>query len=616
MVYCLNPHCPQPENAPEHRFCVTCGSLLTLGDRYQACQPLGETPGRHTLLAVDEQQRRCVLKQIRLPHPDALQQVVTAFRNLGHHPQIPALLAAFATEPRIVNFRPTLVQEWFSGTPLTEQLWDAASIRELLLEALPLLAWVHDQGVLHRDLNPQNLRWDACGKLILVDFSLAKVTHKAHLAQTGTVVGSAAYTAPEQLRGQTSPASDLYSLGVMAIHLLTGMHPFDLLGAMGGLSSWVDYLAVPIDATLTAVLNGLSAEVPRDRFPDAATAYARLTGGQDVPGLTAVETLVQVDDPTLSLATWHCLETVAAHRGPINAIAAHPQTSVVATAGADRLIRLWQDGDTQPSATLHGHRGPVTALAFDPTSQTWVSSSWDYTLRRWQAGEQVQRYEGHTGWVNTLALLPERSLLVSAGADRTVRLWDTATGKAQCQLSGPGSAVQCFAVYVSPPDSTQAQSAFLAGGSEDHQIYLWPLPPALTQGMQLSDRAAQRSLQGHTDGVQALCFSPSGQLLWSGDRTGQLRLWQWPTGRCLQTILAHTAAINALALTPMGDLLISASSDQTVKLWQPATGHQITTLAGHTAAVLDVTYLPQLAQIVSVAQDGQMKRWAFGPPEG
>ncbi|NEO88478.1 MAG: protein kinase, partial [Spirulina sp. SIO3F2] len=535
----------------------------------------------------------CVLKQIALRTPEEFTQVVEVFQVLGQHPQIPQLIRAIATEPRIANFRPTLVQQWFDGTPLTLSFWDVARLKRLLREVLPLLHWVHAQGILHRDLNPQNLLQDANGDLILVDFSLAKVTQKASRAQVGTMVGSAAYTAPEQLRGQASPASDLYSLGLICIHLLTGVHPFDLFDSLDGLSSWVDYLTPPVDSGLIDILNRLTAETPRDRFADAAAAYRALTGESTIPDAALEATFIQGVETEL-VNGWHCTQTLTAHHGPIQAIACHSQLPLLATGGADRQIYLWQANQQQPIAKLEGHRSIVTAIAFAPHTEMLISGSWDYTLRCWQDEQEIHRYDAHTGWVTSLVCSPDGQTVASGSTDRSVRLWDVASGTVQQILTGPQEGIYSLTMHP--------EGNLLAAGTADATIYLWSIP----------GDTPPRSLIGHQDAVHTLCFSPSGQLLFSGDKAGKIRTWRLDTGQCCQLLNAHQGTVNGLALLPEGNLLVSVSSDQTVKLWHPASGRLVATLKDHTAPVLAVTYHPVLQQIVTAAHDRTLKFWVLG----
>ncbi|HAO12824.1 MAG TPA: protein kinase, partial [Planktothrix sp. UBA8407] len=106
-------------------------------------------------------------------------------------------------------------------------------------------------------------------KLFLVDFGAAKAATITALAVTGTVIGSAQYTAPEQAMGKPTFASDLYSLGVTCIHLLTNIEPFDLFDVSESDWVWRDYLKVKVNNTLGQVLDKLLQQGTKKRFQTA-----------------------------------------------------------------------------------------------------------------------------------------------------------------------------------------------------------------------------------------------------------------------------------------------------------------------------------------------------------
>jgi len=107
-----------------------------------------------------------------------------------------------------------------------------------LSEILPILEFIHSKQVIHRDIKPENIiRRKSDNKLILVDFGAAKFVSPLNRSMTGTIIGSAEYIAPEQGNGKAVNASDLYSLGVTCLYLLTGISPFDLFD--GGEHQWV-----------------------------------------------------------------------------------------------------------------------------------------------------------------------------------------------------------------------------------------------------------------------------------------------------------------------------------------------------------------------------------------
>ena len=255
MSYCVTPGCLTPQNPNSSKFCLSCGSKLWLKERYRAIQPIGRGGFGRAFLAVDEDipsKPRCVIKQLYIHNPtsgvfkkatDLFHQEAVRLDELGNHAQIPTLLAHFEQNQRLY-----LVQELIVGLTLTQELQQKGThtetqIWELLKDLLPILQYIHSQKVIHRDIKPSNImRRHDDGKLVLIDFGVAKLLSDSALLQTGTIIGSPEYMPPEQLKGKAFPASDLYSLGVTCIYLLTNVPPFDLYDSINDCWVWRDFL--------------------------------------------------------------------------------------------------------------------------------------------------------------------------------------------------------------------------------------------------------------------------------------------------------------------------------------------------------------------------------------
>jgi Ca-activated chloride channel family protein len=279
QCYCLNPACKHPENQSDALVCQSCGSTLLLQERYRAIKPIGQGGFGRTFLCVDEStpsQRRCVIKQF-FPQQQGthnLQKATELFRQeaqrlevLGKHPQISELLAYFEQDDHQY-----LVQEFIDGENLAQELarngpFNESQIRQLLESVLPVLQFVHSHQMIHRDIKPENIiRSRKNGQLVLVDFGAAKYTTETMLGRTGTVIGSAAYTAPEQVKGKAIFASDLYSLGVTCIHLLTQIPPFDLSDTSEDTWVWRHYLRKPISHELGRILDKMLESATKRRY--------------------------------------------------------------------------------------------------------------------------------------------------------------------------------------------------------------------------------------------------------------------------------------------------------------------------------------------------------------
>jgi len=279
MRQCLNPEClySNPDNA---QFCQKCSHKLLLRERYVPQSILGQGGFGRTFLAIDEDKPSkpyCVIKQF-LPQSqgtDSIEKASQLFaqeaqrlEELGKHPQIPELIAYFTTDNRQY-----LVQEFVKGETLQGELdrngvFSEPQIRELLIELLQILEFVHSQQVIHRDIKPENIiRRSSDNKLFLVDFGAAKVVQLKQRTATGTIIGSAEYCAPEQSMGKPLFISDLYSLGVTCLHLLTQISPFDLYSPMEGEWVWRDYLNGNIVSDeLGKIVKKLASPIPKHRY--------------------------------------------------------------------------------------------------------------------------------------------------------------------------------------------------------------------------------------------------------------------------------------------------------------------------------------------------------------
>jgi formylglycine-generating enzyme required for sulfatase activity len=301
---CPQPTCPNPLNAEDANFCMGCGSELILGDRYRCLRLIGQGGFGRTFLAQDEYKPtkpRCVIKQlypleslrgvgadksIQIQSIELFRQESIRLEQLGGHPQIPSLHKHFSQQEYEY-----IAQEYIDGDNLAQELaatgknFNEAEIRTLLADILPVLTFIHRAEVIHRDIKPENIiRRRGDGVLCLVDFGAAKYATVTALAKTGTTIGSAEYVAPEQARGKAIFASDIYSLGITCLYLLTHVSPFDLFDSVNGTWVWRQYLHQnPISEELGQILDRMIQNLLKDRYQTAAEIYTALTKPSSIP---------------------------------------------------------------------------------------------------------------------------------------------------------------------------------------------------------------------------------------------------------------------------------------------------------------------------------------------
>ena len=286
MICCINPDCEKPENPDGHTYCIDCGVKLVpiLRNRYRMIGFLGKGGFGRTYLAedIDKLNQRCVVKQLAPNFQgtwesskarELFQQEARQLQQLGQHPQIPSLDAYFEEGNYLY-----LVQQFVDGDNLltllqNQGIWQESQVKQLLLELLPVLKFVHEQKIVHRDIKPENImcrRSD--GVLVLIDFGVSKQLSGTVISRQGTQIGSHGYAPLEQMQGgEAYAASDLFSLGATAFHLLTGVHPYGLWTEHGysWTANWQQHLKSPIDKGLELILSKLLAKDIQQRYQSA-----------------------------------------------------------------------------------------------------------------------------------------------------------------------------------------------------------------------------------------------------------------------------------------------------------------------------------------------------------
>ncbi|MDM3846897.1 MAG: bifunctional serine/threonine-protein kinase/formylglycine-generating enzyme family protein [Aphanizomenon gracile PMC638.10] len=287
MICCLNPDCSQPVNPDDHKFCQSCRTPLIalLINRFRVLRVLSNEGGfGRTYLAEDSQKLNepCVIKQLAPKQSGtyALKKATELFieeakrlQGLGEHPQIPTLFAYFEDNGFLY-----LVQQFIKGDNLLDELeqkgkYNENQIKELLLDLLPPLKFIHERDIIHRDIKPENImRRASDGKLILIDFGASKqLTITVH-TQIGTQIGSYGYSPLEQIQlGEAYPASDLFALGATCFHLLTGVNPFNLwtINGFSWVNNWRENSPVSVSQDLGKVLDKLLKIEIQERYQSA-----------------------------------------------------------------------------------------------------------------------------------------------------------------------------------------------------------------------------------------------------------------------------------------------------------------------------------------------------------
>ncbi|MDY7021648.1 MAG: serine/threonine-protein kinase [Cyanobacteriota bacterium] len=678
MSYCINPNCKHPHNPAHHSYCQSCGFGLKLKDRYRIIKVLGQSVTSRTFLAVDDDQpskSRCVIKQFldraqsdsssALDNAANLRLVpvshlpATELERLGKNLAIPELWASFQE-----NGYHYYVHEYIPGDNLATELDHNGIFREeqvwqLLNDVLPTLEEIHDNNIVHADIKPENLirRSSSNGddldddepEIMLVDVGSAVHPEDA-LILDDQHQGSAEYSAPEQLHSQPKPSSDLYSVGVTCLHLMTQVSPFDLYDVKSNTWVWRDYVKYPISRRLGKVLDKMVQRHPSKRYQSVPEVMQDLKA-RSALGLNTLSTqqklmltawggavvaiaslilssipsnvsrlssqqrdhLNRIPDVHLTppeikrlppkLHKTPAVRTLMRSYSPVWAIAVSPNGQIVASGNTDGTIKVMDIKTGDELYTLSGHSSPVGALAISPNGRLLVSGSGDHTLKVWDlwSGKLVSMLYGHKAWVYGVAFSPDGQTIASVSRDQTLRLWNVETAEEIGQLQGYAEDVQ--SITFSPDGQT------LVSGGSDGTIEVW----------NWRTRHLLRSLKGHPQAIWSVAITPDGRTLATGSWDRSIKLWdlnrlqsEYFNSLPERTLIGHGDKVQSLSFSVDGQTLASGDFAGTIKLWQIHTGGLMGTLKGHKSWV-DVEFSPTDNNLVSGSFDDTVKVWRLSP---
>lgn len=285
-----------------------------LQNRYLVLSVLGQGGFGRTYLAEDQGRfnERCALKELIPPQTgdylldkskELFQREATTLYQIKH-PQIPQFRANFEQDGRLF-----LVQDYVEGKTYRELLnerlaqthiqtpgqtlprhtgvFSEAEARQLLQQLLPVLDHIHSKNIIHRDITPDNIiRRDSDGLPVLIDFGVVKELatrlHSPHGTAVATTVGKIGYAPSEQIQsGRAYPSSDLYSLAVTAVVLLTGKEPREMFDDNQLTWNWRPWANVSDD--LANILNRMLSYRPGERYQSAAEVLQALQTGAAAP---------------------------------------------------------------------------------------------------------------------------------------------------------------------------------------------------------------------------------------------------------------------------------------------------------------------------------------------
>ena len=553
------------------------------------------------------------------------------------------------------------LDQWVTlrGAPVPD-----AQAAELLVALADAVQHAHGRGVLHRDLKPGNVIIDPDALVPvprITDFGLAKVLADAEVAHTcsGAIIGTPGYMSPEQAAGDVAAittATDVYGLGAILYHLLTGAPPFNGDGALQTMrrveseeprrpSSVRPGISIDLESICLKCLHkdparryGTAAALAADlrRFRAREPVEARpVTQGERVRRWCgrnrAVASLVSAVVALL---------VVVAVGAPVAAFLLFGQRNAARNARSEALDRLWdaslaragaarrlerpgrrfdslaaieQAARIRPSLELRNE-----AVACFPLADVRL-------LRRWQAAPEGWAYLGADATLDHYAITDAAgNVSVRATADgREVAALAATGGRPTGITAGPGSlfALRCpgDAVYVRdwrtgatpvrlpmPPAPT---ASYHQAFSRDGRVLWAALDDGTIRRVNVADGTELPPLT--FGGIPALfALSPDGRMLavilWN---SREVLLLDAETGAQRRTLAASSHPASGLAWSADGRRLAAGSGDSRIYVWDIDSQSPPAVLAGHENVVMGCTFHPGAPLLVSTGWDGQVRLW-------
>src|SRR5712692_266451 len=603
-------------NRPQARFCFVCGQSLPdnastaeqtvpnalIRQRYHVIAQVGkggfgavykaeDSELGNRIVAVKEMSQRGLTTQEIAEAADAFKREALLLAGLLH-PNLPRIYDHFFDAGHWY-----LVMDFIEGETLEGYLAnlgkDHLPIEEVVdigIQLCTVLDYLHTQQppIIFRDLKPANVIRTANGHLYLIDFGIAR-HFKPGQAKDTVAFGSPGYAAPEQYgKAQTTPQSDIYSLGATLHQLLTGTDPSEKPFHFAPMGKGVQ----PIPAHLERLVMQM-VEMDEDKRPASMAAIRQelqriataLASGQVDMALPPVPARPASIAP---LGTVLC--TLRAHHR-VSSLAWSPDGMRIVTAGDSNAVHVWDARTGLVMLTYNGHTNVVRAVAWSPDGTHIVSASEDRTAHVWDAenGSPILTYRGHSHYVNAVTWSPDGKYIASASIDRTVQVWDPATG--QKALTYLDHAEVIYQVTWSPDGSR------IASGSFDAKVRIW----------NASTGSNVYIYRGHTALVYAVAWSPDSQHIASGDYN--VHVWHSGTGDLVCMYRNHRALIRAVAWSPDGARVASCGWDDTVQVWPATTGRTIYNFSGHSLEVNTVAWSPDGSRIASGSNDKTVQVW-------
>lgn len=568
-------------NPPQELFCVKCGNPLTetptiLENRYKLIKKIGVGGFGKTFLAEDLQLfgKKVVIKEFSM-NVSKFEEFAKYTQKEGmvlaklNHPQIPKIHGFSEDKKRAKIY---LIQDFVEGKNLRQILAERKKLEEdeaviVLKDVLDILHYLHsfNPPLVHRDIKPENIIVDPNGKAFLVDYG-AVIEYQAD-QKDREIIYTKGYAAPQQKQGYSSPSTDLYSLGIVAIEILTGLTPEKFKDEETGI---VDYSVIKdLSVELRDFLTRMTKPSPTDRFKNAAEAKSALEVIEKIRTLRDIK--------------------INQYKGKIGEKERKEIIDMAHKLGIPSdIINKVIDEEKHKATSRPTSPASVAATSPFVTRLSMASQTGTVTTIK-----MLGKVQAHQGAAIKVIFSPKGDMMITAGLDGIVKVFGTTEWERKISLKATTEEDAITDIKVSPNSQFLVVSA-KSGSVKFYETVGW---------------ARVSTVKMQNDEISEVAFSHDSRFLFAGGYENIISIFDLIKIEKLGALTGHSTWISCLEHSPKAPILVSGSWDGTVIIWDTSNLKQKLAVKEHLGQVKKIKFANSGRFFVTVGNDGRVSIW-------